>query len=297
MPGSVPIKTAHAAVVPVNAPPHIRKGHTCSAASGQLAIRWDQQPLGLVSDSELARQLGVSSAAVYKARTKRKLPPYRETLAERWVDHGLGVVPDLVLAEKVGKSRRTVSRVRGGLGLHGPSTVEWDREPLGEVPDVILARMHNVDPSVVGIARRRRGIPRGDLEWTTTEGEPATYPEACIDLWFHERGIPHTFQVRVGPFIADWQIGNMVVEYAGFGGHHWFEAEYQERLNRKKLFYERLGLEVRIIRSAEVKQFQPEGFPIFRPKNRTCVGCGARFDGQQRHKARGMCQCCYRKAT
>jgi hypothetical protein len=180
--------------------------------------------------------------------------------------------------------------------MRGPRTVNWDEQPLGQVPDAVLARLHGVDPSVVGSARRRRGIPRGDLQWMTTEGEPATYPEACIDLWFHEHQIPHQFQQRVGTFVADWVLQGEVVEYAGLVDHKVLGPAYREKIDRKRDYYGSLGFRVRVIRPHELESFMPVGTPTFVARGRECASCGTSFT-QQRQHAKGLCRRCYRKGT
>lgn len=37
--------------------------------------------------------------------------------------------------------------------------IDWDAQPLGEVPDKDLALLLNVQPQTVGTARRKRDIP------------------------------------------------------------------------------------------------------------------------------------------
>jgi len=85
-------------------------------------INWDEQPLGNVNDSELARQLGVTPGSVRQARIRRGIP--RATAPGR------------------------------------ASAVDWDAVPLGERTDAAIARELGVSRSCVSGARKRRGIPR-----------------------------------------------------------------------------------------------------------------------------------------
>lgn len=274
-----------------------RKTHTCSEMSGQKGVVWDRVQLGSVSDSELARELGVTSGAVRKARLKRGIPlTVRQTFLKQVLSLGAGEVSDTALAITLRKSRSSVSGYRRTLGLSGPMTVDWDNEPLGMAPDRVLAKKWGVGPSVVGVARRHRGIPRGDHTWITTEGVPANYPEACIDLWFHEQGIPHSFQVKLGRYIADWVLGGTeVVEYAGFENHRVLGARYSQRLAEKSLYYTSLGLTVRIIRPADLCEYMPTGTPGFRSLSKSCVKCETPFSAALRHHAKGACGPCYRR--
>jgi len=92
-----------------------------------MAIRWDDQPLGQLPDTELAERLGVSGVAVGKARRRRGIPAYSPTghpLSPRGQGQRAGVV--------------------------------WDDQPLGLVPDKELARRLGVDPSSVRSARMVR---------------------------------------------------------------------------------------------------------------------------------------------
>ncbi len=272
-----------------------RNPHTCSDRSGQRGISWDTTPLGLESDSELGRRLGVSSGAVRKARLKRGIPlTHRDMVLHTAKMAGVGEISDNEIAQTFGKSRRTISRYRRHLGFHGPLTVDWDKEPLGQVPDQTLATKWGVHPSVVGVARRQRGIARGDLDWVTTEGASANYPEACIDLWLHENGIPHEYQVRVGTYLADWVVdGTIVVEYAGFENHRKFGAQYAARLAQKTLYYQSIGMSVLILRPTDMSFVTPTGTPGFRPRGRSCGACGTSFSATLRHKAKGLCRGCY----
>lgn len=88
---------------------------------------WDQEPdLGRVPDTVLARRHGVSSVAVGRARKRRGIPVF---------SNGSG-------------------RPQGAR-----AGIKWDQQPLGEVPDHVLAKTLGVDPTTVASARRVRGIP------------------------------------------------------------------------------------------------------------------------------------------
>lgn len=95
-------------------------------------IDWDTQPLGRVSDHEIARRLGVCASVVQRARTKRKIKP-----------------------------------LTGGL-VSAPIGIDWGEQPLGEVSDHELARTLRVSHGSVWGARTRRGISparsRSDIE-------------------------------------------------------------------------------------------------------------------------------------
>lgn len=86
-------------------------------------VNWDKQPLGMKSDAEIARKLGITRSRVKKAREERDIKPAK-------------------------RSRRYIQK-----------GIDWDKEPLGDVPDKNLAIKHGVATVTVIMARKRRGIP------------------------------------------------------------------------------------------------------------------------------------------
>ena len=135
-------------------------------------IDWDSQPLGDVTDAELAEELGVAVQSVFRARKKRGIPATRERrnrLDIDWDAQPLGKESDVVIANRLGVDPTTVSKARKKKGITS-IYVDWDSQPLGEVTDADLARELGVDPSSVGKARRARGIkaarPYKKIDWT-----------------------------------------------------------------------------------------------------------------------------------
>lgn len=92
-------------------------------------IDWTTQPLGRVTDTALAVQLGVTTARVTHARRRLGIP-------------GLRVVRD-------------ADRLSGP----GRGEIDWDAQPLGELPDLELAERLGTHRARVRLARIRRGIP------------------------------------------------------------------------------------------------------------------------------------------
>lgn len=86
-------------------------------------IDWDAQPLGKISDNQLARELGVNLRSVYSARVTRGIKPCRDA------------------GDPMNKG------------------INWDAQPLGEMSDAEIARQLGVTSSTVLGARRVRGIP------------------------------------------------------------------------------------------------------------------------------------------
>ncbi len=105
-------------------------------------INWDAQPLGEVTDKQLAKKLGVTQPAVWYARTCRGIRPFRvggeierlQTRKERAAEHMaaipvlrrrwtkeqlamLGKCPDAQVGIEVGVSTSSVFQKRKSLGI------------------------------------------------------------------------------------------------------------------------------------------------------------------------------------
>lgn len=141
------------------------------------AIDWDAQPLGRVSDYELAKTLGVGSSTVHRKRQERGIPPLIEGKASKGTDYSkvpLGKLPDSEIAASLGLDPRSVAdaRKRRGItayrkGYHerelsksGVTLADLYAQPLGERPDSAIADIIGVSRSTVRWARRRVGIER-----------------------------------------------------------------------------------------------------------------------------------------
>jgi len=74
---------------------------------------WDAQPFGIISDAEIARQLGVRTTAVYKQRVKRKIP----SRVIDWDLQPLGEMFDTELAAKLGVTKSHVALMRKVRGI------------------------------------------------------------------------------------------------------------------------------------------------------------------------------------
>jgi len=92
-------------------------------------IDWDKEPLGDVPDKLLARKLGVTVRAVGKQRAKRGIPP----------------------AKTIEKIKKEIEEAA--------SSIDWDAQPLGRLPDALLATNIKVPRSLVTHMRQERGIP------------------------------------------------------------------------------------------------------------------------------------------
>ncbi len=127
-------------------------------------IQWDKQPLGQVSDEELAQQLGVTRTAVGVARRRRGITAHRKPPSKiDWASQPLGQMSDAALARKLGCVRPSVTRARTRAGIklpHAREKIPWDDLPLGVEMDIVIAARMQVGVSAVQQARKRRGIPR-----------------------------------------------------------------------------------------------------------------------------------------
>lgn len=88
-----------------------------------MAIDWDSQPIGQMSDRALAKRLRVCLASVQSQRHKRGLPPF-------------------VKASGAGVSRG----------------IDWDAQPLATTPAAVLASRLSVSRASVDAAAKVRGI-------------------------------------------------------------------------------------------------------------------------------------------
>ena len=232
-------------------------------------IDWDAQPLGKIGDAALARRLGVGVKLVWEQRTQRGIPAFGNTkiVGIDWDAQPLGQMPDAILARTLGVAPPVVhgARMRRGIPSHAPRAcgVDWDAQPLGKIPDESLARLLGVSQPTVTRHRIKRGILPAACAYLTVEGQgAASFGEAQIDLFWHEQGIPHEFQVRLGPYIADWVInGDTVVEFAGFADSSRWGEQYRERLGEKVKFYESEGWKVLVIYSSDLTNYTPANMP------------------------------------
>ena len=255
-------------------------------------IDWDNVPLGERQDKELACKLGVSATAVCLQRRKRGIPRCGKKKKINW-DKVSFNKQDKELALDLGVSAPAVrqARIKRGIPKYPFKYVDWSKYPLGKLPDMVIARMAGVAGSSVGAARKKFGIPLYYGTCVTTEGEGATYPEALIDLWLHEKEKEHRFQFSVGKYRADWLLteSNTLVEYAGLFWHGRLDIrkDYRTKLKDKEAYYKSRGFSVEIIYPDNLPQYSPTGCPQARNQ---CIICGCRTS-----RAKGMCVQCYSK--
>lgn len=271
-----------------------------SALHESTKNRWDNAGLGTCFDRVIAEKFGVHVSCVIRERQKRNIPAYQNSLGRTaraypidWSTIPLGKKSDGELGRELGVSGSCVRRQR--IKRKIPSFKEkciitdWSKIPLGKVPDSLLAIMLNKSVDAIAVARSSRGIPPYTAVCKTTEGEPCTVPEGLVDLFWHEKAVPHRFQVRFGRFVADWVINeDTVVEYAGWEDHPKYGRLYRERLERKKTHYRKLGFKILIINRNNLNDFKPRGMPAY---TRACAICHRPVS----HYQKGLCKACYKR--
>lgn len=139
-------------------------------------VNWSKQPLGIKSDTEIARRLGVTRNRVAKARKERGIEcsPRSKIYAHKGIDwdrQPIGEEPDNAIAKRLGVSSVTVlnARRRRDIPAFVPEKtkarekvrkpdIDWDGQPLGVQSDRAIARHMNTPIGSVRRARVARGI-------------------------------------------------------------------------------------------------------------------------------------------
>lgn len=124
-------------------------------------INWDEQPLGQMPDSEIAKKLNVTATAVSYARRQRGINGENRYVKKvTWTKELFENATNIELAKRFGICKSTVSAARKRLGLPRALAefIDWDSQPLGLVSDNELAKTLGIDSSSVASARARRGI-------------------------------------------------------------------------------------------------------------------------------------------
>ena len=142
-------------------------------------IDWDNQPLGQIPDTQLAKLLSCAPSQVTLARHRRGIPSFTEltgidyptkAAGVNWDKQPLGGKPDCELAWELGVSEPRVAAARRArdiqtyqsrTGIHRSRSVrhKWEEIPLGQMSDHNVSRVFRIPVSTVSHARRRRGIP------------------------------------------------------------------------------------------------------------------------------------------
>lgn len=135
------------------------------------AIKWDEVGLGDVSDEDLAEKLGCGASRVQNERQSRRIWTYkRRSRTVDWDEQPLGEIPDLRIAQELDIAVVQVWRARRARnipptpasrrrGVSNRNRIDWDEQPLGEVPDRDLAFELGVRQPTVARQRTQRGLP------------------------------------------------------------------------------------------------------------------------------------------
>lgn len=132
-----------------------------------MEINWDgyDHLLGTLSDTELARMIGVSAGVVKKRRQARGIPPAMlEKKLIDWndYDHLFGSVSDVEMSRRIGCPVRQVKARRRHLGLPGHTrcTIDWSKYDhlLGTMTDAALSRQVGCSATLVSRRRKQKEI-------------------------------------------------------------------------------------------------------------------------------------------
>jgi len=124
--------------------------------------------LGTDTDTEIAKQLGVSSSQIRRKRMEYDITAFRSNSEIRWTKKHLsllGRINDQELAYRMKVNPATVSKKRIELGIERAEDHRqaWrekrNRELLGTMSDGAIARKLGVTPSAVRLKRVAMGIP------------------------------------------------------------------------------------------------------------------------------------------
>jgi uncharacterized protein YidB (DUF937 family) len=136
-------------------------------------IDWSGIPLGKMPDAEIAKQLGVPSNTVLKARRRLGTPLFPQPKKEKvktgrpiidWDSAPLGLVSDSEVARQLGVPVDSVKKARKRRGVSRAEyanlapNIDWDAVPLGERSDPEIAAELGISAFSVRKARKVRGI-------------------------------------------------------------------------------------------------------------------------------------------
>lgn len=124
--------------------------------------------LGLVPDTQLAREAGCSNMPIRTIRIARGIPTFRDNSGIRWTPEVmtlLGKVPDIDLAKQLGCTRERVRQVRVEQGIAPPARLRRKQKPVnldgaGKLTDREIAKREGVSCSLIYKRRKAAGIPR-----------------------------------------------------------------------------------------------------------------------------------------
>lgn len=160
---------------------HARKKLQIASHREKNQFKWQKQHiqlLGTMPDSAIAKQLGISIAAVQAKRKQFNITAFNVHLAKKipiheWTEQEialLGTKPDQDLAKELGKGQTAVGNKRRKLGITSYEERQQDgtsfkkqlseiQALLGKVSDNQIAEMFKVEVSRVAKLRKKQKIP------------------------------------------------------------------------------------------------------------------------------------------
>lgn len=224
--------------------------------------------LGTMFDYDLGQLLGIHETTVSNERWARGIPAFVDPKRGHHIDWDsvdLGLRADETIAEEYNVGTHIVIREREkrGIPCFGVNGRRLDWEKYGHLfgctPEREIAQITGFELSTIIRIRDRHGIPAYKFTYITEENERVdSYPEAVIDIYFHQKGIPHKFHVRMGDtrYHCDWIInGDTAVEFAGYADHPKYKKAYKEKLAKKLVLYESLGYKTQVIYYKDLKNY------------------------------------------
>ncbi len=205
-------------------------------SSNNKGINWDDVPLGSKPDTVIAKEFGVVSQVVAKARSRRGIPRFSST------------------------------------GYRTLTDEEWQSCGLGEKPDSEIARELGVSRESVGLVRRNRGIPAFTGLVLLQDGTPCrSVYEAMYDAVLHhlEKRHEHEVEFKDLGVVADLVVEGTVTEIAGMVGY----PPYDKRRAKKEEIYSNAGISVTWLTPEYVLECY-QSVPLdIKTRTRYCVDC------------------------
>jgi len=133
-------------------------------------------PLGLATDSKIAEMAKVHKSTVRRARKDLGIPPFRAVRLskDKWKAVDWSMTDDDI-GKAMGCCGSTVclKRKEFGVAPSAPTSskrrgINWDAQPLGKKPDLVIAKELGVGPNMVKAEREAHNIPT----WSETRTCP-----------------------------------------------------------------------------------------------------------------------------
>lgn len=183
-----------------------------------IAIDWDAQPFGRISDLQLAKHLGVSTTAVNHQRRKRGVDAFSTQWPKYSIDWSavlfdLMTSTDIVKAfgvdlARVHRGRALIDkavkrRSNGSYVLRHYSPLDYDRAHLGKIDDRLLAFCLKVRVEEIVRQRDVRGIPEYQVDFEALPLGNAPDGVIALNNRLHKLTVAEArFERGIAPFRA-----------------------------------------------------------------------------------------------